>query len=99
MGNTYLEAYTKEKVYIIAGKEFGDLCKHTLIIQKALYGLRSSGLRWWERISIVLKEMGFSYNQNQIRFITYESYDSYSREHILWPISYGPYDMSEKKTF
>ena len=59
IGNAYLEAYTEEMVYIVAGKEFGDLCGHTLIIHKALYGLRSSGLRWWERLSVVLKEMGF----------------------------------------
>ena len=59
IGNAYLEAYT-EMVYIVAGKEFGDLCGHTLIIHKALYGLRSSGLRWWERLSVVLKEMVFA---------------------------------------
>ena len=45
IGNAYLEAYTEEMVYIVAGKEFGDLCRHTLIIHNALYGLRSSGLR------------------------------------------------------
>ena len=30
-----------------------------MIIIKALYGLKSSGLRWHERFSAVLKEMGF----------------------------------------
>jgi Reverse transcriptase (RNA-dependent DNA polymerase) len=44
VGNAYLEALTKEKVYIIGGPEFGDLAGHTLLIYKALYGLRSSGL-------------------------------------------------------
>jgi hypothetical protein len=39
----YLEAYTKEKVFIVAGPEFGELKGHTLIIVKALYGLRTSG--------------------------------------------------------
>jgi len=37
--NAYLETYTKEKVYIIAGLEFGDREGHVLIISKALYGL------------------------------------------------------------
>jgi Reverse transcriptase (RNA-dependent DNA polymerase) len=38
VGNAYLEALTKEKVYIIGGPEFGDLTGHTLLIFKALYG-------------------------------------------------------------
>ena len=59
VGNAYLEAYTKEKVYIVAGKGFGELEGHTLIISKALYGLRSSGLRWHERFSDTLRDMKF----------------------------------------
>jgi len=59
IGNTYLETHTKEKVYIIAGPEFGDREGHVLIISKALYGLHSSGLRWSERLADVLREMGF----------------------------------------
>jgi len=46
IGNAYLESYTQEKVYIIAGLEFGNRHGHTLVICKALYGLKSSGLRW-----------------------------------------------------
>jgi Reverse transcriptase (RNA-dependent DNA polymerase) len=60
VGNAYLESFTKEKVYIIAGPEFGDRQGHTLVIVKALYSLKSSGLRWRERFADVLKEMGFS---------------------------------------
>ena len=59
IGNAYLESYTKEKVYIIAGPEFGEREGHCLIISKALYGLRSSGLRWSERLADVLRDMGF----------------------------------------
>ena len=39
VGNAYLMAYTKEKLYIIAGPEFGDRQGCLLIIVKALYGL------------------------------------------------------------
>ena len=60
IGNAYLEAKTLEKIYIVAGNEFGPLEGHTLVIQRALYGLRSSGARWWERLSDVLIEMGFT---------------------------------------
>lgn len=60
VGNAYLEAVTSEKVYIIAGAEFGDREDHILVIHKALYGLRSSGARWHDRFSDCLREMGFT---------------------------------------
>jgi len=59
VGNAYLEAYTNEKVYIVAGEGFGELAGRTLVISKALYGLRSSGLRWHERFADTLRDMGF----------------------------------------
>jgi hypothetical protein len=59
IGNAYLEAETKEKVFVVAGPEFGELEGHVLIIFKALYGLKSSGLRWHERFSDCLQEMGY----------------------------------------
>jgi hypothetical protein len=54
IGNAYLEAKTKEKVFVVAGPEFADLEGHILVINKALYGLRSSGLRWHERFADTL---------------------------------------------
>ncbi|GAX11913.1 hypothetical protein FisN_UnNu034 [Fistulifera solaris] len=59
VGNAYLEAKTREKVYIVAGPEFGALKDHILVIVKALYGLRSSNYRWAERLADVLRELGF----------------------------------------
>ena len=59
VGNAYLEAKTLEKIYIIAGSEFGHREGHILVIKKALYGLRSSGLRWHERFSDCLRDEGF----------------------------------------
>jgi hypothetical protein len=46
IGNAYLEAYMAEKLYIVAGPEFGELKGHMLIISKELYGLITSGLNW-----------------------------------------------------
>ena len=46
IGNAYLEATTKEKLYIIGGPEFQETEGHILVIDKALYHLKSSGLRW-----------------------------------------------------
>ena len=59
VGNAYLEAYTKEKVAFVAGKEFGPLAGHTLLISKALYGLRSSGARFHDKFADTLCDMGF----------------------------------------
>ena len=59
VGNAYLEAETKEKVYVIAGPEFGAQEGHVFVIVKALYGLKSSGLRWHERFADVLRHMKF----------------------------------------
>ena len=44
IGNVYLEAKTKEKLYVVAGPEFEKLEGHILVIYKALYGLKRSGL-------------------------------------------------------
>ena len=60
IGNAYLEAKTKERLYIIAGPEFGARAGHILIIHKGLYGLRSSGLRWHEKFADCLRELGFT---------------------------------------
>ena len=60
VGNAYLEAKTKEKIYFgVAGSEFGELEGSIMIIHKALYGLRSSGLRWREKFADSLRDMGF----------------------------------------
>lgn len=59
IGNAYLEALTLEMVYIIAGPEFKGREGHTLVVYKALYGLRSSGLRWHERLADCLRDIGF----------------------------------------
>ena len=60
IGNAYLETYTNEKIFIIAGSEFEELEGFILIFSKALYGLKSSGKRWAERFYDIIKDMGFT---------------------------------------
>ena len=60
IGNAYLEAKTKEKLHVVAGPEFEELEGHILVIYKALYGLKSSGLRWSQKIHDIMLDMGFS---------------------------------------
>ena len=59
IGNAYLEAFTNEKLYIVAGTEFQELEEYILIFLKALYRLKSSGKRWTEVIHGILREMKF----------------------------------------
>ena len=59
IGNAYLEAFTDEKLYIVAGPEFQELEGYILIFLKALYGLKSSGKRWAEVIHCILRDMKF----------------------------------------
>ena len=54
IGNAYLEAKTKEKLYVVAGPEYEELEGHIL------YGLKSSGLRWSQKIHNIMLDMGFS---------------------------------------
>ena len=57
IGNAYLEAFTDEKLYIVAGPEFQELEGYILIFLKALYGLKSSDKRWAEVIHGILRDM------------------------------------------
>jgi hypothetical protein len=59
IGNAYLDAFTMEQNYIIAGPEFGQSEGHYLIIIKELYGLCTSGLCWHEHFADCLRNEGF----------------------------------------
>ena len=59
VGNAYLEAYTDEKLCIMAGPEFKELQGHLLIMVKALYGTRSGGARRHDRLFDILQELKF----------------------------------------
>ena len=57
IGNAYLEAFTDEKLYIVAGPEFQELEGYLLIFLNALYGLKSSGKRSAEVIYGIFRDM------------------------------------------
>ena len=60
VGNTYLYSKRKEKVYIVAGPEFGpEIEVKRLITHKALYGLKTSAAWFHEHLSVKLRRMGF----------------------------------------
>ena len=58
--NAYLSAPVKEKLYTIAGKEFGPMMAgRPVLIVRALYGLRSSGKSFRDYLAMHLREMDF----------------------------------------
>lgn len=59
IGNAFLYGRTREKVYVIAGPEFGKDEGKRMIIEKGLYGLRTSGARFHETLAAKLRDMGF----------------------------------------
>ena len=58
VGNTYLQALTKEKLYIVGRPEFEELQGHVLVMHKALYGTRSGGACWHDKHFDILHQMG-----------------------------------------
>jgi len=59
IGSAYLNAFTSEKVYTIAGPEFGPLKGRLMIFVKAVYGLKGSAAFWHQKLADNLLEMGF----------------------------------------
>ena len=58
--NTYLQAHTKEKLYIVGSPEFEELKGHVLVMHKALYGRRSGGVTCChDKLFDILHQMGF----------------------------------------
>ena len=99
IGNAYLEAYTSEKVAIIAGPEFGELEGHTLIISKALYGLRMSGKMWHQRFSACLKKEGFTPCKAEPDIWMRKTPDGKSYEYIGVYVDDLAMALSDPKTF
>jgi hypothetical protein len=61
IGNAYINADVREKVYFIAGDEFGASRKgKPVIIIKALYGLKTSGAAWRAHFAETLHSLGFT---------------------------------------
>ena len=60
IGNAYLQAPAREQVHTTAGPEFGPARQgQTVIIVRAMYGLKSSGAAWHAQLSETLYSMDF----------------------------------------
>jgi hypothetical protein len=60
VGNAYLQAPPREKVHTTTGPEFGPTnVGKTVIIVRAMYGLKFSGATWHAKLSETLRGMDF----------------------------------------
>jgi len=57
--NAYLNAKPRERVYFVAGEEFGDAKGQIVVIVRALYGLKSSGAAFRSKLAQDLRELGY----------------------------------------
>jgi hypothetical protein len=61
IGNAYLNAPAREKVYTTAGPEFGpELEGKSVLIVRALYGLKSSGAALRAHLANTLQQLGYT---------------------------------------
>ena len=59
IGNAYLNARCREKLWTLAGAEFGSEKGSVMIIDRALYGLKSSGAAWRAKLAETLDQIGY----------------------------------------
>jgi hypothetical protein len=59
IGNAYLNAPCREKIWTMAGAEFGSEQGSVMTVVRALYGLKTSGASWRAMFAETLKDMGF----------------------------------------
>ena len=60
IGNAYLNADYREKLWATAGAEFGSDKGSVMLIIRALYGLKSSGAAWRAKLAETLLAMGYT---------------------------------------
>ena len=59
IGNAYLNANVREKIWLTAGPEFGEHNGAVILIVQALYGLESSGAAWRAHFAQSLRDLGY----------------------------------------
>ena len=59
IGNAYLNAPCREKIWTVARQEFGTECGAIFLVTRALYGLKSAGATWRSFFAQLLTMLGF----------------------------------------
>ena len=60
IGNAFVHALTREKIYSVAGPEFNHKEGCKIVIKKALYGLATSARQWNLTLGDAIRKMGFT---------------------------------------
>ena len=63
IGNAYLNAVYRDKLWTVAGSEFGSEKRSVMIIARILYGLKSSGVAWRARLAKTMKTLRYTLTQ------------------------------------
>ena len=100
--NAYLTADCREKIYTIAGPEFGSERGKIMIVKNALYGLKSSGAAFRALLAERLYEIGFEPSKADPDVLTrpgVKSDEFESWEYILvYAVSYTHLTLPTKST-
>ena len=60
VANAYLNAPCREKIWFVGGLDTGEDCGKVCIVERALYGLKSSGASWRNMLSeTIMNDLGF----------------------------------------
>ena len=90
VGNTYLQALTREKLYIVGGPEFEELQGHVLVMYKALYGTRSGGACWHDKFFDILHHMGFK--TSEVDWGGHDPNPNHVNESLLSEVDWGAHN-------
>ena len=90
VGNAYLQALTREKLYIVGGPGFEELQGHVLVMYKALYGTRSGGACWHDKFFDILHHMGFK--TSEVDWGGHDPNPNHVNESLLSEVDWGAHN-------
>ena len=90
VGNEYLQALTREKLYIVGGPEFEELQGNVLVMYKALYGTRSGGACWHDKFLDILHHMGFK--TSEVDWRGHDPNPNHVNESLLSEVDWGAHN-------
>ena len=90
VGNAYLQALMREKLYIVGGPEFEELQGHVVVMYKALYGTRSGGTCWHDKFFDILHHMGFK--TSEVDWGGHDPNPNHVNEPLLSEVDWGAHN-------
>ena len=90
VGNAYLQALTREKLYIVGGPEFEELQGHVLVMYKALYGTISGVACWHDKFFDILHHMGFK--TSEVDWGGHDPNPNHVNESLLSEVDWGAHN-------